>query len=285
MDLTDLGTIEKLFNETGFSFKKSLGQNFIVDPEICPAMAKSACDMQTGIIEIGPGIGVLTKELAKTAQRIVAIELDERLKPILSKTLADFDNVKVIFGDAMKLDLVSLIHNELSGCKRVSVCANLPYYITSPIIMSLLCSKLPIDEITVMVQKEAADRICATVGSRAAGAVTVAVNYYAEANLLFDVPKTSFIPVPKVNSAVISLKIRDNPPVNVGDEDFFFKFVKSCFAQRRKTLINSVSNTLNIDKSVLRLALEKENLDENVRSEALSMEKLAALSVQLLNLK
>ena len=277
LNLADINTLEKLLKSEGFSFKKSLGQNFLIDPSVCPAMAESACDKETGVIEIGPGVGVLTQELGRYAKKVVAIELDERLKKILPKTLAEFNNIKVIFGDAMKLDLLSIINEELADCKRVCVCANLPYYITSPIIMQLLESKLPIDSITVMVQKEAGERLCATVGSRQAGAVTVAVSYFAEAEILFGVGRESFMPPPNVDSAVIQLKIRDKAPIFLKDEKKFFKFVKACFAQRRKTLINTVSNSLGVSKDKLRECLSELNLSDTVRSEQLTLDQLADL--------
>lgn len=278
MELSNIKTVQSLLSDAGFSFKKSLGQNFLINPEVCPAMAKAACDCETGALEIGPGIGVLTRELSKQAKRVVAIELDERLKKILPVTLSDCKNTEVIYGDVMKLDLKRLIAEKLSDCKRVSVCANLPYYITSPIVMSLLEERLPIDSITVMVQREAAERLCAEVGTRAAGAVTVAVSYYAEKEILFDVGRESFIPAPKVNSAVIRLKILNRPSVEVADEKEFFKLVGACFAQRRKTLVNTVSNTLGIDKAKLRNALENCGLPETVRAEQLTMSQLAGLS-------
>jgi len=281
MNLANIKTIESILKNEGFSFKKSLGQNFLIDESVCPQMAQMACDSNTGVLEIGPGIGVLTKELSKVAKKVVAIELDERLKKILPKTLADCDNIEVIFGDAMKLDLSKLISERFSDCQRVCVCANLPYYITSPIIMMLLESKLAIDNITVMVQKEAAERLCAAVGTRDAGAVTVAVSYYSEAEILFHVERSSFMPPPKVDSAVIQLKIRENPPIKVSDEKKFFKFVKACFAQRRKTLINTVSNTMNVSKDTLRKALNDIGVSETVRSEQLTIEQLAKISEKI----
>ncbi len=278
MNLSDINTLKNLLSKHGFSFKKSLGQNFLIDSSVCPAMAEAACDDETGVLEIGPGVGVLTSELSKVAKKVVAIELDERLKKILPITLADCDNVEVIFGDAMKLDLKQIINEHFADCKRVCVCANLPYYITSPIVMMLLERRLPIDSITVMVQLEAAERLCAKVGTRDSGAVTVAVNYYAESEILFEVGRESFMPSPNVDSAVIRLKIRENPPINVRDEKKFFSLVKAAFAQRRKTLLNTVSNTLSIDKTTLRVALNQIGLSETVRGEQLTMEQLAELS-------
>lgn len=278
MNLSDIKTIERILKKHGFSFKKSLGQNFLINADVCPQMAEFACNKNMGVLEIGPGIGVLTKELSLAAKRVVAIELDERLKAILPETLAECDNVEVIFGDAMKLDLREIIKQKFSDCEGVCVCANLPYYITSPIIMMLLESKLPIENITVMVQKEAAERLCADVGTRESGAVTVAVDYYANAKILFDVDRYSFMPPPNVDSAVIQLEIRKEPKVFVKNEREFFALVKSCFAQRRKTLVNTVSNTSNYSKDALKKALNEIGLSETVRAEQLSIEELAQLS-------
>lgn len=281
MNLADINTIERLLNKAGFSFKKSLGQNFLIDETVCPAMANAACDGDTGVLEIGPGIGVLTKELSKAAKKVTAIELDERLRPILAETLKDCENTDVIFGDAMKLDLNAVIKEKFSDCGKVAVCANLPYYITSPVIMMLLESKLPIESITVMVQKEAAQRLCAEVGTRDAGAVTVAVDYYSESEILFQVPRASFLPAPKVDSAVIKLKIRPEPPIKVSDEKRFFSFVKACFAQRRKTLVNTVSNTVGIEKETLKSIISELNISQTVRSEQLTINQLADISNKL----
>ena len=278
MNLSDVKTIESILKPAGFDFKKSLGQNFLINDAICPAMAEAACDKNTGVLEIGPGISVLTVELSKAAKRVVAIELDERLRKILPKTLCNCDNVEVIFGDAMKLDLSKIIAEKFSDCQRVCVCANLPYYITSPIIMMLLESRLPIENITVMVQKEAAQRLCAEVGSRESGAITVAVNYYAEPEILFSVNKDSFLPPPKVDSAVIKLNVRKKPPVKVDNEKKFFALVKAAFAQRRKTFVNTVANTTELSKDEIQNALLSLNLSPTVRSEQLKMEELAELS-------
>ncbi len=278
MNLADYNTLKRLLESEGFNLKKSFGQNFLINPSVCPAMATHAADCDSGVLEIGPGAGVLTAELSKVAKRVVAVELDERLRPVLKKSLADCNNVEIIFGDVMKIDLNSLIREKFADCKRISVCANLPYYITSPIIMFLLEGRLPIDNITVMVQKEAAERLCAEVGSRDAGAVTVAVTYYAETEILFEVDRDSFMPPPNVDSAVISLDIRKEPPIKLNDEARFFSFIKACFAQRRKTLINTVSSTLGVSKDKLRQALNSIGLPETVRSEQLTLDQLAEIS-------
>lgn len=281
MDLTDINTIKKLLSRHGFSFQKSLGQNFIVDPDVCPEMARLAGIREgTGAIEIGPGVGVLTVELAKRADKVAAIELDTRLIPVLAETLYDHRNVQVINADVLKTDMRALIAEQF-GDMPVNVCANLPYYITSPIIMYILSARLPIESMTVMVQKEAAERLCAAVGSRDSGAITVAVNYFAEAEKLFEVKRGCFMPAPKVDSEVIRLRIRKTPPVSVSDEDFFFEMVKAAFSQRRKTAVNGLSSGLSLPKEKVIAALERAGLSPTVRAEALTMEQLAALSEEL----
>ncbi len=277
MQLTDPKTIKDVLSKNGFHFKKSLGQNFLINPSVCPKMADSAiANGEDAVIEIGPGIGVLTAELAKRAESVLCIEIDERLRPVLNETLAEYENVEIVFGDCMKIDIAKLIEEKFRG-KRVSVCANLPYYITSPIIMMLLESCLDITSITVMVQKEAAERICAKVGSRESGAVTVAVNYYSQPEILFKVGSGSFMPPPNVDSSVIRLAIRPNPPIAVGDEKKFFSFVRSAFGQRRKTLVNSVSAAGIWSKAEVVSALQKADLKAETRAEAMSLEKLAAV--------
>lgn len=279
MNLYDYNTINKILTAHGFTFSKALGQNFLINPDVCPSMAEELCaDEETGVLEVGPGIGVLTKELCLRAGKVVAIELDKRLFPVLNQTLGEFNNLEIVEGDVMKLDLHKLIEEKFAGMKKIKVCANLPYYITSPVIMTLLESKLPIDEIVVMVQKEAAERFCAEIGSRDCGAVTVAVNYFAEAEMLFEVDRDSFMPAPKVDSAVMKLTLRDKPPVEVQNEKRFFAIVKAAFSQRRKTALNCLSNGLGISKAQVLEALNKLGLNEKVRAESLSMEQFSALS-------
>lgn len=282
-DLSNKRTIEKLLSEAGFTFKKSLGQNFLTDPSVCPAMAEAAADADTGVIEIGPGIGVLTVELAEIAKKVIAVELDERLRPILAKTLEDYPNASVIFSDVLKLDLKKLIEDEFSHCKRVTICANLPYYITSPIIMSLLESRLPVESITVMVQKEAAERLTADIPGRAVGAVTLAAAFYAERELLFGVPRGSFTPSPNVDSAVIQFAVRQTPAAEVRDEKMLFRLIRGAFEHRRKTLVNSVSAAGVVSKQALTEALEKLGIPLTVRAEQLSLEQFAALADELIN--
>lgn len=281
-NLSDINVIKSVMGKHGVTFNKGLGQNFLVDPEVCPSMAEAAgLDENTCAIEIGPGVGVLTAELAKRAGKVLSFEVDKRLLPVLSETLSDFHNVEIINEDVMKADLPKIIEEKCKGME-IAVVANLPYYITSPIIMLLLESKQPIKNVTVMVQKEAADRLCAEVGSRDGGAVTVAVSYYAQAEKLFFVPRDSFLPPPKVNSEVIQLTIRKEPPVKVENEEFFFKLVKAAFSQRRKTAENSISAGLGINKSIVAEALEKAGLERTVRAEKLTMEDFAKLE-KLLN--
>lgn len=276
-NLSDIGVIKQLLFEAGFSFKKSLGQNFLINPSVCPDMAEASGCKDIGVIEIGAGVGVLTAELCRRAKKVICIEIDTRLKPILDKTLADFDNCEIVYDDVMKVDLHALISEKFRGLPVV-ICANLPYYITSPIIMMLLESRLPIEAITVMVQKEAADRLTAEVGSRESGAVTVAVNYYAKAHTVRKVSRGSFMPSPNVDSAVIKLDIRKEPPAALKNEKAFFKLVRAGFNQRRKTLQNSVSSALGVSKETLKQALEKSGLPETVRAEALTMSQLCELS-------
>ena len=279
MNLCSYNEISSLLKRHGFTFSKALGQNFIINERICPAMAKSLnANENTGVLEIGPGIGVLTKELCSVAGKVVSVELDNRLFPILSETLSDCGNIEIVEGDALKMDLNALIDEKFTGMSDIKVCANLPYYITSPIIMKLIESKLPVSEIVVMVQKEAADRLAAQIGSRESGALTVAAQYYAEIEKLFDVSRGNFMPQPKVDSAVIKLSVRKEPPVRAENEKRFFEIVRAAFAQRRKTALNSLSSSLNIPKDKVRTALEKIGRNENDRAERFSMDEFAALS-------
>lgn len=282
-DLSNIGVIKEILYRHGFSLTKSLGQNFLIDPDVCPAMAvESQAQKGVGVLEIGPGIGVLTAELAKLAEKVVTVELDERLLPILDETLADFDNVDVVHADILKLNVPKLLEEKFAGM-RIVVCANLPYYITSPVIMLLIESRLPIEMITVMVQKEAGERLCARVGDRKAGAVTVAVDYFAKAQVLFEVSRTSFVPAPKVDSFVIQLDVRQEPPIAVPNEAGFFRMVKAAFGQRRKTAANAISAGMNIEKTQIAAAIERAGFDPNVRAESLSMEELARLFCEIVN--
>lgn len=280
-NLSDISVIKDIMTRHGFSFSKALGQNFLINPSVCPKMAEMCgIDENTGVIEVGPGIGVLTKELALRAKKVVSIELDDRLPAVLKETLAEFDNVEIVEGDVLKTDLHRLIEEKFQGMKVV-VCANLPYYITSPVIMYLLESKLPIDAITVMIQKEVADRLCAEAGSRNAGAITVSVNYFANAKKLFDVSRGSFMPAPNVDSAVIRLDVKKEPDIYVRDEKKFFRMVKAAFGMRRKTALNAISAGMSIPKAEVENALKESGLDINVRAEKMTMEELASLCENL----
>lgn len=283
--LSDISTIRAVLEKNGFHFSKALGQNFLINPSVCPRMAalSGAADC-AGAVEVGPGIGVLTWELSQVAKKVVSIELDKRLLPVLDETLAGCDNVKILNADVMKLDLRRMIEEEFPG-GEVAVCANLPYYITSPVIMRLLEERLPVTSITVMVQKEAAERLCAHPGERACGAVSAAVWYYAEPEILFQVSRGSFMPAPNVDSAVIRLRIRRTPPVEVADEPFFFRVVRAAFAQRRKTAVNSIANTLGRSKQAVAAAFDAAGVPQNARAEALTLEDFAALAAGLLQEK
>ena len=278
--LTDISYIKDLLSRHGFSFSKKLGQNFLINPSVCPRMAEMCgADKQSGVLEIGPGIGVLTKELAKTAKKVVAIELDDRLPPVLAETLGDFDNVKIVQGDVIKLDLPALLKEEF-GDMPIHVCANLPYYITSPILMLLLESHLPIEDITVMVQKEAAIRLCAAPGTRDCGAVSLAVQYYAEPSRLFGVSRGSFMPAPNVDSEVIRLAVRKTPTVAVNNEKRLFSVIRAAFGQRRKTLLNALT-TAGYSKQQIADACEAATISATSRAEQLTLEQFANLTNHL----
>lgn len=282
-NLSDINVIKSVLSRHGFTFSKALGQNFIINPGVCPRIAEEGGAREgVGVLEVGAGIGVLTAELAKRADKVVCVELDTRLLPVLDETLSDFDNVEIINGDILKVDLAKILEEKF-GDMPVVVCANLPYYITSPVIMRLLESRLKIESVTVMVQKEAAVRLCANVGSRDSGAVTVAVNYYSQAQKLFEVSRGSFMPSPNVDSAVIRLDILHKPPIAVSDESFFFSMVKAAFSQRRKTASNGISAGMGIPKQTVIDAIEAAGLSPTVRAEALTMCQLGTLCDELKN--
>ena len=280
MTLTNAGELRELLGRHGFTFSKGLGQNFLINPTVCPRMAEnSIVSPEMGVLEIGPGVGVLTVELAKRAKKGVCIELDERLFPILDETLADFDNTTVIHGDVLETDIAALIKEHFEGMD-VAVCANLPYYITSPVIMKLLEEDLPITSLTVMVQKEAAKRICAAPGTREAGAISIAVRYYSEPKILFEVSRGSFMPPPNVDSSVIKLDVRTVPAVDC-DRKNFFKVIRACFSLRRKTVLNCLASGLCISKDIAAQMLDSAGVAQNARAEQLSMADFAAIAHQL----
>jgi len=281
MNLTNISNVREILGRHGFNFSKGLGQNFIINPNICPRIAEyGGARNGVGVLEIGTGIGVLTAELAKRADKVAAVEIDTRLLPILNETLAEFKNIKIVNEDVMKCDLKKLINEEFSGMDVV-VCANLPYYITSPVIMLLLESRLPIESITVMVQKEAAQRLCAEVGSRDSGAITVGVNYFGTVKCLFNVSRGSFLPAPNVDSSVIKIDVNKESKLSCEDEKFFFSMVKCGFSQRRKTIANAISSQLGIDKQVIYTSLKEIGQSKSARIEQLDMEQLIQFSKKI----
>lgn len=276
--LTNRAVIKDLMERNGFTFSKALGQNFIVNPSVCPKIAElGGVTSETGVIEIGAGIGVLTAELCRQARKVVCIEIDQRLLPILDETLAEFNNVTILNADVLKVDLLGLIDREFAGMEVV-VCANLPYYITSPIIMALLEQRLPIRAITVMVQKEAAQRICAPPGTRECGAISAAICYYSRPRVLFQVSRGSFMPAPEVDSTVIRLDVHQEPPVQVADEATLFRVVRGAFGQRRKTILNTLSGALGLPKDRVRELLGAAEIPENARAEALALEDFGRIA-------
>ena len=276
INLTDYNEIRALLTRHGFRFSKSLGQNFLTAAWVPERIAEEAgLDEQTGVMEVGPGIGCLTAELAKRAGRVAAIELDKALLPVLKETLWDFDNVTVIPGDATKLDLRTLAEEKLPGLRPV-VCANLPYNVTTPLLTALIEAGC-FETITVMIQREVARRICAGPGSADYGAFGLFVQWHCETELLFDVPPSCFVPQPKVTSSVIRLTRRPAPPLPVRDEKLLFRIIRAAFNQRRKTLVNALSSGLGLGKDELEAVLGEVGLDARVRGEALDIAAFAAL--------
>ena len=278
MELTNIGVIKDLFERHGFSFTKSLGQNFLVNPAVCPKIAELG-GAKAGVcaLEIGTGVGVLTKELAERCEKVIAVEIDTSLKPILEETLADYDNVEIVFADVMETDLAALLAEKAPGMEVV-VCANLPYYITTPVLAALLESRA-FEAVTVMVQKEVAQRICSAPGRGEYGAFSVFCQYYAEPELLFDVPASCFIPQPKVTSAVLKLTMRKEPVCEIRDEGMFFKVVRAAFAQRRKTLLNALASGFSqFDKQTLADVIAACGFAPTVRGETLDIPGFAAIA-------
>ncbi|MFE8704025.1 16S rRNA (adenine(1518)-N(6)/adenine(1519)-N(6))-dimethyltransferase RsmA [Cytobacillus sp. FJAT-54145] len=271
-----------ILEKYGFSFKKSLGQNFLIDTNILNRIVDHAhLTESSGAIEIGPGIGALTEQLARRSKKVVAFEIDQRLLPILAETLAPYSNTKVIHQDVLKADVAEVIQAEFEGMDDIMVVANLPYYVTTPIIMKLLEEKLPIRGIVCMLQAEVADRISAKPGTKDYGSLSIAVQYYTEAETVMNVPRTVFVPQPNVDSAVIRLTVRKEPPVKVKSEEFFFQVTKSSFAQRRKTILNNLTSQLpggKEKKEQILAALNEANVDPGRRGETLSIQEYAQLS-------
>lgn len=278
MDLCNISVIKELMSDANISFRKEYGQNFLINRIIPEDIADSCTDeAESLIIEIGPGVGCLTAELAARYRRVVAIEIDKGLIPILAKTLAEFDNVSVINEDVMKVDLQAIV-DEYSMGMPVSVCANLPYYITTPILMYLLESGVRFSSITVMVQNEVASRLCAKAGSSDYGAITAVLNYYGEVRRLFKVSRGSFLPAPNVDSAVVRIDLYKEKNFKPRDEKLFFNLIKCAFEMRRKTLVNAVSAKLPFSKEELTSALISLGFREDIRGERLSCEDFVKLS-------
>lgn len=275
---------KEIIAKYGFSFKKSLGQNFLIDGNVLNRIVEAAeLDQSKGALEIGPGIGALTERLSQAAGKVTAIEIDQRLLPILGEVLADKPHVTVVHGDVLKLDLRQLFQQQFADCEGVSVVANLPYYVTTPILMKLLEERLPLQNIVVMIQKEVAERMAAKPGGKEYGSLSVAVQYYCEPQLVCTVPHTVFIPQPNVDSAVIKLKVRSTPAVSVPDEAFFFRVVQASFAQRRKTLMNNLTSLVGKEKrDELTALLNRIGIDPARRGETLSLEEFAVLSSSML---
>ncbi|AZP92233.1 16S rRNA (adenine(1518)-N(6)/adenine(1519)-N(6))-dimethyltransferase RsmA [Enterococcus mundtii] len=273
----------------GFSFKKSLGQNFLTEPNILRKIIETGqIDQQTNVIEVGPGIGALTEQIARHAKQVVAFEIDDRLIPVLADTLSPYPNVTVIHQDILKTDLAEAVRTKFNEQLPLKVVANLPYYITTPIMMHFLESDVVVDEMIVMMQKEVADRISAKPGTKAYGSLSIAVQYYMEASLAFIVPKTVFVPQPNVDSAILKLTRRATPAVSVTDEKAFFRLTKAAFQQRRKTLWNNLQHAYGKDEETKRWlteSLTEAGIDPKRRGETLSLGEFAALSNAMEHLK
>jgi 16S rRNA (adenine1518-N6/adenine1519-N6)-dimethyltransferase len=273
---------KEILAKYGFAFKKSLGQNFLIDPNILRNIVSHAnLTENSGAIEVGPGIGALTEHLARDAKKVVSFEIDQRLLPVLEDTLSPYDNVKIVHSDILKADVEKVIAEELTGIEDIMVVANLPYYVTTPILMKLLNDRLPIRGFVVMMQKEVADRITAKPGTKAYGSLSIAIQYYVTAEIAMVVPKTVFMPQPNVDSAVIRLIKHETPPVTVINEDFLFEITRASFAQRRKTILNNLQNGLQNgkrDKQLILDALELSSVDPTRRGETLSIQEFGKLA-------
>lgn len=286
MELTNPSVIRTLMEEAGITFRKEFGQNFLINRDTVARIADSAAeDSEVAVLEIGPGIGTLTHALAERYKKVIAVEIDRGLIPVLGKTLEDCSNVTVVEGDVMKVDLAELIEHKAGGLP-VAVCANLPYYITTPILMRLLESRLPFTSITVMIQSEVADRLAAPAGSAEYGAITAILGYYGEVKRLFTVSAGNFMPAPKVASAVVRLDLYREPPYRPKSEPLFFRTVQAAFAQRRKTLVNALSAAMpQYDKATLTEAITTLGHSPTVRGERLSTAEFVALSDALYEIK
>lgn len=283
MELTNSNEIRELLRRHGFRFSKSMGQNFLTAAWVPESIAEGALlDRGTGVLEVGPGIGCLTEQLAKRAGKVVSVELDKALKPVLAETLKGLDNVELIFGDVLKQDIKKLAEEHLPGLRPV-VCANLPYNVTSPLLTAFLEAGC-FDSITVMVQREVARRICAGPGSGDYGAFGIFVQWHTEPELLFDVPPSCFVPQPKVTSSVIRLRRRTVKPAEVSDEELLFKVIRAAFNQRRKTLVNALSSGLGREKGDMEQALVRCGFDTRIRGEILDIGSFAKITDEIGNL-
>jgi len=281
IDVCDIHVMKPLLAEHGFHFSKAKGQNFLIARWVPEQIAEgSGVDQTTGVLEIGPGIGPLTQQLALRAGKVCAVELDDRLQPILERTVGDFSNLEIIWNDVLKLDIPDLVAQKFPGLRRTA-CANLPYYITSPILTALLEAEC-FDQVTVMVQKEVAQRIAAAPGSPDYSAFTVFCQYYAEPELLFDVPAHCFLPQPKVTSAVVTLHVRKQRPWDIADTDIFFRTVRASFAMRRKKLSNGLSAGFpELGKVGATEVIKLAGFDENVRGETLGIPEFARIANEI----
>ncbi|MEB6171639.1 16S rRNA (adenine(1518)-N(6)/adenine(1519)-N(6))-dimethyltransferase RsmA [Staphylococcus pseudoxylosus] len=290
MEYKDIATptrTKALLNQYGFNFKKSLGQNFLIDVNIIHNIIEASdIDAQTGVIEIGPGMGSLTEQLAKNAKKVVAFEIDQRLIPVLEDTMGPYDNVTVINEDILKADIAHYVAEHFSDCNKIMVVANLPYYITTPILLNLMQQSLPIDGYVVMMQKEVGERLNAQVGTKAYGSLSIVAQYYTETSKVLTVPKAVFLPPPNVDSIVVKLMKRDTPIVTVDDEDKFFKMTKAAFGQRRKTINNNYQSLFvngKANKQIILDWLEASDIDPRRRGETLSIKEFAHLYNELKN--
>ncbi len=282
MQLCDRRDIESLLRRHGFKFSKSLGQNFLIEDWVpYDIAATSGADETNGVLEIGPGIGPLTEQLCRRGAKVVSVELDERLYPVLGETMAAYPNFTLVPGDVMKLDIAALVQEHFGGLTPI-VCANLPYNITTPVLTKLVESGL-FDSLTVLIQKEVAERICARAGTAEYGAFTLLMQYYTQPELAFEVPATCFLPAPKVTSAVLHCKVRKEPPVQVSDVNAFWRTVRGGFALRRKTLVNSLQTAWNLPKEQLSAAIVSCGLPADIRGERLTLEDYARLTEALLS--
>lgn len=278
LKLSSPQTIKYIMEKYGFRFSKSLGQNFLISDDVIEDIMDGAeVGVDDHILEVGPGIGVMTQALAERAEKVVSVELDSSLLPVLEETLSPYDNVKVVHGDILKVDIDQLIQKEFNGCQP-KVVANLPYYVTTPIIMMFLEEGLPVTDIVVMVQKEVADRIVADPGNKIYGALSVAVQFYADPYVIVKAPKGMFMPQPKVDSVVVRMKIRQTPKVAVQNRKLFFRVVKAAFGMRRKTLLNALSAGLNCSKNSVAQVMEDCGIDLKRRGETLSIEEFGQLA-------